>query len=181
MSWLQSFSVWNTFLYIYIYIYSSAHNVQSSLHVPIPVQSLSCVWLFVTPWTAACQASLSITNARGLLKLISMESVMPSNHLILSSPSPPAFNLSQHQGLFQWVSSLHQGAKLLKLQLQHQSFQWIFRTDFKIDFLDHLAIHRTLKTLLQHHSSKAPIIWYSAFFIPTLTSIHDYWKNQSFD
>ena len=67
------------------------------------VQPLSHVWLFVTPWTAARQASLSITNFQSLLKLISIESVMPSSHLILCHPpSPPAFNLSQHQGLFQW-------------------------------------------------------------------------------
>ena len=74
------------------------------------VQSLSPVWLFVTPWTAARQASLSITNSWSLLKFMSIKSVMPSNHLILSPPSP-AFNLSQHQGLFQWVSSSHQVAK----------------------------------------------------------------------
>ena len=65
------------------------------------VQSLSRVQLFATPWTAALQASLSITNSWSLLKLKSVELVMPSNHLILSSPSPPAFNLSQQQGLFQ--------------------------------------------------------------------------------
>ena len=64
-------------------------------------ESFSCVRLFATPWTAAHQASLSITNSRSLLKLMSIELVMPSNHLTLSSPSPPAFNLSQHQGLFQ--------------------------------------------------------------------------------
>ena len=67
------------------------------------VQSLSCVWLFVTPWTEASEASLSITSSRSLLRLMSVESGMPSSHLILLSPSPP-FNLSQHQGLFQWVS-----------------------------------------------------------------------------
>ena len=61
------------------------------------VQLLSCVGLFATPWTAACQASLSITNSWSLLKLTSIESVMTSNHLILSSPSLPTFNLSQHQ------------------------------------------------------------------------------------
>ena len=94
------------------------------------VQLLSHAQLFATPWTPARQASLSITNSRSLLKLMSIESVMPSKHLILSSPSPPAFNLSQHQGLFKWVSSSHQVAKLLEFQLQHQSFQWIFRTDF---------------------------------------------------
>ena len=87
------------------------------------VQSLSHVQLFVTPWTAACQASLSITNSQSLLKLMSTESVMPSNHLILSSPSPPTFNLSQHQSLFKLVSSLHQVAKVLEFQLQHQAFQ----------------------------------------------------------
>ena len=94
------------------------------------VQPLSCVRLFVTPWTAAHQASLSITNSRTLLKLMSIELVMPCNHLILSSPSPPAFNLFQHQGFFKWVSSSHHIAKVLEFQVQHQSFQWIFRTDF---------------------------------------------------
>ena len=73
------------------------------------VQSLSRVWLFMTPRTTAHQASLSITNSRSLLKFISIELVMPSNHLVLCCPLlPPAFNLSQHQGLFQWVSSSHQ-------------------------------------------------------------------------
>ena len=88
------------------------------------VQSLSHVQLFVTPWTAACQASPSITNSQSLLKLMSIESVMPSNHLILCHPLlllPSIF--PQHQGLFQQVSSLHQMAKVLEFQLQHQSFQ----------------------------------------------------------
>ena len=91
------------------------------------VQSISCVRLFVIARAGACQASLCITNSHSLLKLMSTERVMPSNPL--SSPSPPAFNLSQHQGLFQWVSSSHQVAKVLEFQLQHQSFQWMFRTD----------------------------------------------------
>ena len=77
--------------------------------------------------------SLSFTMSQGMLKLWSIESVMPSNYLILSSPSPPAFNLSQYQGLFQWVGSLHQVAKVLEFQLQHQSFQWIFTVDFLQD------------------------------------------------
>ena len=78
--------------------------------------SLSHVQLFVTPWTAAHQASLSFTTSQSLFKFKSIELVMPSNHLVLchlSSPSPPAFNLSQHQGLFQCVSSLNQVAKVL--------------------------------------------------------------------
>ena len=94
------------------------------------VQWLSHVWLFATPWTAARQASLSITNFRSSLKLMSIESVMPPNHLLLCrSLLLPAFNLSQHQGLFKGVSSSHQVAKVLEFQLQHQSFQWTSRTD----------------------------------------------------
>ena len=94
------------------------------------VQSLSRVQLSVTPWTVACQASLSITNSWSLLKLMSIESVMSFNHLILCRPTfLPVLNLSQHQDLFKWVSSSHQVAKLMEFQLQHQSFQWIFRTD----------------------------------------------------
>ena len=94
------------------------------------VHLLSHVWLSATPWTAARQASLSITNSQRLPKLMSIELVMPSNHLILCPPSPPAFNHSQHKGLFKWVSSSHRVAKVSEFQLQHQSFQWIFRTDF---------------------------------------------------
>ena len=91
------------------------------------------------------------------------DAIQPSHPLL--SPSPPAFNLSKHQGLFQWVSSLHQVANVLEFQLQHQSFQWIFRTDFfRIDRLDLLAVQGTLKSLLQHHSSKASILQCSAFF-----------------
>ena len=104
----------------------------------ISVQLLSRVWLFMTPWTAAHQAFLSIINSQSLLKLMSIELVVPTNHLILCHlllllPSPPSFNLSQHQGLFQWVSSSHQVAKVL--ELQHQSFQCMFRTDFLYDWL----------------------------------------------
>ena len=115
------------------------------------------------------QASLSLTISWSLPKFMAIESVMPSNHLILSSPSPPALNLSQHQGLFQWVSPLHQVAKVL--ELQHQSFQWVFRVDFKIDWFDLLAVQGTLKSLLQHHSSKTSILQCSAFFIVQLSKL----------
>ena len=88
----------------------------------------------------------------------------------LSPPSPPTFNLSQHQGLFQRVSSSHQMAKELEFQLQDQTFQWIFRTDsFRIDWLDLLTVQGTLKSLLRHHSSKASILQHSAFFIVHLS------------
>ena len=98
----------------------------SLIHSPALVQLLSRVQLSATPWTAAHQASLSITYSKSLSKLMSIESVMPSNHLILCRP---ALNLPQHQGLFKWVSSSHQVAKVLEFQLQHQSFQWTPRTD----------------------------------------------------
>ena len=91
------------------------------------------------------------------------DDIQPSHPL--SFPSPPTFNLSQHQGLFQWISSSHQVAKVLEFQFQHQSFQWIFRTDFEIGRLDLLAVQGALKSLLQHHSSKTSILQRSALFI----------------
>ena len=134
------------------------------------VQSLNCVQLFATPWISAPQTSLSITNSRSTLKPMCIESVMPSNHLL--SPSHSTLNPSQHQRmLFQWVSSLHQVAKVLEFQLQHQSFQWTHRTDqsFRMDWLDLLAVQGALKSLLQHHSSKASVLLRSAFFIVQLS------------
>ena len=95
------------------------------------VQSLSRVWLFATPWTAAHQVSLSITNSWSFPQTHVHwvgDAIQPS--YLWSSPSLPAFSLSQHQGLFQWVSSSHQVAEVLEFQLQRPSFQWIFRTDF---------------------------------------------------
>ena len=132
-----------------------------------PVQSLSHVRLFVTPWTAARQASLSITNPQSSLKLGSITSVMPSNHLIPFSSHLQSFPAS---GLFKWVSSLHQVAKVLEFQLQHHpSKEYSRLTSFRMDWLDLLAVQGTLKNLLQHHSSKASILWCSAFFIVHLS------------
>ena len=88
----------------------------------------------------------------------------------LSSPSLPALSLSQHQGLFKWVSSSHQVAEVLEFQLQHQFFQWYSGLiSFRIDWLDLLAVLGTLKSLLQHHNSKASILQHSAFFIVQLS------------
>ena len=114
------------------------------------VQSLSRVQLFAILWTPACQASLTITNSKSTqthAHWIS-DAIQPSHPL--SSPSPPAFNLSQHHSLFKWVSSLYPPvAKVLEFQLQHQSFQWTLRTDsFRMDWLDLLAVQGTLKSLL---------------------------------
>ena len=97
--------------------------------VLVVVQSLSHIWLFVTPWTAAHQASLSFTISQNLLKLISFESMMPSNNLILCRPLIltsvfPSIRVFSNQ------STLHQVAQVLEVQLQHRSFQWIFRVDF---------------------------------------------------
>ena len=101
-----------------------------SQHQFSSVQSLSPVRHFATPRTTAHQATLSITNSQSLLKVMSIESVMPSNHLILSSVPFSCIESFPASGSFQWVSSSQQVAKVLELQLQHQSFQWIFRTDF---------------------------------------------------
>ena len=91
------------------------------------------------------------------------DAIQPSHPL--SSASPPAFNLSQHQGFFQWISPLHLVAKVLEFQLQHQSFQWIFRTDF-------LAVQGTLKSIFQHCSSNASILWCPAFFMVQLSHLY---------
>ena len=136
------------------------------------VQSLSCVRLIATPWTAARQASLSITNTRSLLKLKSIKLVMQPSHP-LSSPSPPALDLSQHQGLFKWISSSHQVAKVLEFRFSISPCnEYSGLISFRMDWLDLLAIQRTLKSLLQHHSSKASILWLSAFFIVKLSHPH---------
>ena len=98
----------------------------------------------------------------------------------LSSPSPPAFGFAQHQGLFQWVSSSHQVDKLLELQLQHQCFQWIFRTDFLwIDWFDLPMDSQESSPTPQFKSINSLAL--SFLYGSTLTSKHDCWKNHSFD
>ena len=135
-----------------------------------------------TPWIAAHQAYLSITNPWSLFKLMPIESVMPSRHLILchplSSPSPPAPNPSQHQGLFQWVNSSHEVAKVLEFQLQHQSFQWTPRTYLLQDGL----VGSPCCPRDSQESSPTPQFKSINFSVlsflhsPTLTSTHDHWK-----
>ena len=126
----------------------------------------------VTPWTAAHQAFLYFTVSQSSLKLMSTESVISSNHLTFCHPSsPPALNLSQHQGFFSSES-------VLRIRwLRYWSFSFSISPSneysglisFRIDWLDLLAVQRTLKSLLQHHSSKASILWHSAFFIVQLS------------
>ena len=135
------------------------------------VQSLSCVWLFVTPWTAAHQASLSITNFRGPPNPMSIELVMPSNHLLLRCPLLLLPSIPPSIRVFSSESALH----------MRWSKYWSFSFNispsnehprlisFRMDWLDVPAVQRTLKSLLQHHSSKASILRCSAFFIVQLS------------
>ena len=123
----------------------------------VVVQLLSCVWL-CDSWTAASQDSLPFTISQSLLKLISIESVMPSNHLIpLSPPSPPAFNLSQHQGLFQSVGSSHQVAKVASASVLPVNIQDWFPLGWT--GLISLLSKGLFKSLLQHYSSRASILY----------------------
>ena len=140
------------------------------------VQLLSCVQLFATPLTAARQASLSITNSQNLLKLMSIESVMPSNHLILchSLLLPPS--------IFPSIRVFSNGSVLHIRWPKYWSFSFSISPSkeyselisFIMDWLYLLAVQGNLKSLLQQHSSKASTLRRSAFFIIQLTSIHDY-------
>ena len=130
-------------------------------------QLLSHVQLFAIPWTAARKASLSITNSQSLVKLTSMESVMPSNHLFLRHPLllPPSVFPSIR--VFSNESVLHiRWPKYWSFSFSISlSNEYSGLISFRIDWLDLLAVQDTLKSLLQHHSSKASILWCSAFFM----------------
>ena len=144
------------------------------------VQSLSRVWFFATPWTAARQASLSIINTRNLLKLMSIESEMPSNHHILCRPLllPPS--------IFPIIRVFSSESVLRIRWPKYWSFSFNISasneysglTSFRMDWLDLLAVQGTLKSLFQHHSSKASILRSSAFFTvqlshPYMTTCHN--------
>ena len=135
------------------------------------VQSLSCVRLFVTPWTAAGQASLSITNSRSPPKPISIESVMPSSHLILCRP------LLLMPSIFPSIRVFSNESALRMRWPKDWSFSFIIcpsnehpgLISFRMDWLDLLAVQGTLKSILQHYSSKASILRHSAFFTVQLS------------
>ena len=135
------------------------------------IQSLSHVRLFVTPLTAACQASLSITNFWSLLKHMSIESVMPSNHLILRRPFLLLSSICPSIRVFSNESVLHiKWPKYWSFSFSISSSNEHSRfISFRIDWLDLLAVQGTLKSLLQHHISKTSILWHSAFFIVQLS------------
>ena len=149
----------------------------------IVVQSLSHVWLFVTPWTSVCQASLSFTISQSLFKFMSIESVMPSSYLILFCPLLLPSSIFPSIRVFSNESALNtRQPKYWSLSFSiSPSKEYSGLISFRMDWLDLLAVQGALKNLLQHHSSKASILWRSAFFMVQLTFIHDHWKNHSFD
>ena len=142
-----------------------------TLFISSSVQSLSHVRLFATPWTAACQASLSITNSQSLLKLMSIESVMPSNYLILCHPLLLLPSIFPRIRVFS-----NESAPPIRWP-KYWSFSFSISPSneypglisFRMDWLDLLADQGTLKSLLQHHNSKASVLWCSAFFIVQLS------------
>ena len=138
----------------------------------------------MTPWTAARQASLPITNSRSLLKLMSIESVITSNHPILCHP------LLLLPSVFPSIRVFSNESVICIRWPKYWTFSFSISPSneysglisFRVDWLDLLAVQGTLKSLLQHHSSKASVLQHSAFFYsPALPSVHDYWKNHSFD
>ena len=150
--------------------YPLTQQFHSSVYV-IVVQLLSHVWLFVIPWNAACQASLSFTTSQSLLKLMSIRSVMPSNHLILCC------SLLLLPSIFLSIKVFSNESVLRIRWPNYWSFSFSISPSneysglisFRIDWLDLLAVQGTLKSLLQHHSSKASIVQSSAFFIVQLS------------
>ena len=148
----------------YLYLYFPSIQFSS-------VQSLSRVWLFVTPSTAARQASLSITNSQSLFKLMSIESVIPSNHLILCHP------LLLLPSIFPSIRVFSNESALCIRWLKYWNFSFNISPSneysglisFRMDWLDLLAVQGTLKSLLQHHGSKASILRCSAFFMVQLS------------
>ena len=150
-------------------MYLNFSNVSQVLEIFSSVQSLSCVWVFVTPWTAACQA-LSNTNTQSLLKLMSIVLVIPSNHLILCHPLllPPS--------IFPSIRVFSNESVLCIRWPKYWSFSFSISPSneysglisFRMDWLDILAVQGTLKSLFQHHGSKASILWHLAFFIVQL-------------
>ena len=181
------------FIFISEHINTSLVNVYLNMSISLQkifnkfdhsVQSLSRVWLFATPWTEARQASLSITNSQSLLKLMSIESVMPSSHLILCRPLLLLPLIFPSIRVFSKESVLHiRWPKDWSFSFSiSPSNEYSGLISFRIDQLDLLAVQGTLKSLLNTPQFKS--INYSELsflYGPTLTSIPDYWKNHSFD
>ena len=170
------------------YIFAYKHKVHSHFWQPFESMLFSSVTqscpTLVTPWTAACQASLSFTISGSLLKLVSIKSVMPSNHLILCHPILLLPSIFPTIRVFSNELVLHiRWPKYWNFSFSTSpSNEYSRRISFRMDWFDLLAVQGILKSLLQHHSSKASILWHSAFFMvhlsyPYITS----GKNHSFD
>ena len=162
---------WQANSLVFSQLGSLSTHTDTHTHQFSSVQSLSCVRLIVTPWTVACEASLSITNSWSLLKLMSTESVMPSNHLIFCRP------LLLLPSIFPSIRVFSNESVLCIRWPEDWSFSFNINPSnehpglmsFRMDWLDLLAVQGTLKGLLQHHSSKASILRCSAFFIVQLS------------
>ena len=176
--WLSTTRVQQRITYLYRFKCSSTFPKSCYQFTFSSVQLLSLVRLFVTPWMAARQASLFITNSRNLLKLMSIESVMPSNHLILCRPLllPPSTVPSIR--VFSNESFLHiRWPKYWTLSFSiSPSNEYSGLISFKKDWLDLLAIERSLKSLFQHHSSKASVLQHSVFFIVLIIFQLSFWQ-----
>ena len=146
--------------YVYPFTYPSISSVKF----------LSCLQIFVTPWPTACQASLFITNAQSLLTFMTTESVRPSYHLILFCPLLLLPSVFPSIRVFSKESVLHiRWPKYCSFSFSiSPSNEYSALISFRMDWLDLLAVQGTLKSLLQHHSSKASILWHSAFFMVQL-------------
>ena len=163
-------------MYTHTHIHTQSNNTLGIFIVrgSSSVQSLSHAWLFMTPWTAACQASLSITNSRSLLKLMNTESVMPSNHLILCHPLLflpsilPSIRVFSNESVIciRWPKYRNFSFSI------SPSNEYSGLISFRIYWFDLLADQGTLKSLLQHHSSKASILQCSAFFMVQLSHLY---------
>ena len=136
----------------------------------VVVQSVSCVWPFSTSWTAACQASLSFTISWSMLKLMSVELMMPSSHLILCHPLLLLLSIFPSIRVFSNESALHfRGPKFSSLSISPSS-EYSRLVSFRTHWFVLLAVQGTLKNLLQHHCLKASILWCSTFFMDILLS-----------
>ena len=155
----------------------SLHKKKTRFHV----QSLNYVCLFATPWTTAHQSSLSLTVSWSLLKLMSIESVMPTNHLILCHPLLLLPSVFPSTRVFSNESALRiRCPKYWSFSIS-TSNEYSGLISFKFDWFDLLAVQGTLESLLQNHNPQFNSLVLSLLHGPTLTSIHDYWKNHSFD
>ena len=162
--------VTNGLFKFFSFILIACHQLKDDIHFS-SVQSLSHVQLFATPWITAPQATLSIINSWSSLKFMSMESVMPSSHLILCRPLlllppiPPSVRVFSNESTLRmrWPKYWSFSFSIIPSK-EHPGLIY-----FRMDWLDLLAVQGTLKSLLQHHSSKASILWHSAFFTVQLS------------